>query len=164
MGTRPLNSEPGSNKGGAYSSRHIQAVERQRSALDMRRAGATYDQIARALGYASASGARKAIALGLKATLREPAAELRELMLDRLDTGLRAIWPRIITGDDAAIASMIRIEKRRAELLGLDAPKVTEFSGQGGAPLVFAGILVPVPARSDEVGSNGHEPTLVGAN
>jgi Arc/MetJ family transcription regulator len=111
------------------------AFERQRRALELRSAGATYEQIAQALGYAGTAGARHAVKLALKATLREPAEEVRQMALDRLDVALRAIWPRIVAGDDAAIASLIRLEKRRAELLGLDAPTRTELTGKDGRPI-----------------------------
>ena len=104
------------------------AAERQRQALDLRRAGATYEQIARTLGYRSFSGARKAVQSGLKTSLREPADELRQLMADRLDTALRAIWPQVVAGDYDAIATMLKIETRRAKLFGLDAPMT--FSGE----------------------------------
>ena len=54
--------------------------------------------------------------------MREPAEEVRELMLERLDAALRAVWPRVLEADDGAINSLLRIEARRAKLLGLDAP------------------------------------------
>ena len=42
--------------------------------------------------------------------------------LDRLDVALDALADRIEQGDDRAVATMLRIQERRAKLLGLDSP------------------------------------------
>jgi hypothetical protein len=39
----------------------------------------------------------------------------------RLDAALVAIWPDIEAGDCKAIETMLKIEERRAKLLGLDS-------------------------------------------
>jgi len=130
----------------------VKAHDRHLQALELRKAGATYQAIAHQLGYASPRGAHKAVASALKATLREPADALRELELARLDCALLAIWRRVQSGDDKAIDRLVRIMERRAKLLGLDEPprsKVTltlddidreiarleaEIKAQGGTP------------------------------
>jgi len=130
----------------------VKAHDRHLQALELRKAGATYQAIAEQLGYASPRGAHKAVASALKATLREPADALRELELARLDSALLAIWRRVQSGDDKAIDRLVRIMERRAKLLGLDEPprtKVTltlddidreiarleaELKAQGGTP------------------------------
>ena len=104
------------------SPRRLRSAERQRTALQLRAGGATYQQIADTLNYATAAGALKAVRAGLRATLQEPAAELRTLELERLDALLRGIWPRAIRGEVTAIDRVLKIMGRRAELLGLDAP------------------------------------------
>ena len=98
----------------------VRAHERHLQALELRKAGVTYEVIATQLGYANASGARKAVVSALKATLREPAAELRELELARLDAMLLPLWRRVQSGDEKAIDRALRIMERRARLLGLD--------------------------------------------
>ena len=100
--------------------RQVRAHERHLQALELRKAGVTYEVIAGQLGYANASGARKAVLSALKATLREPAAELRELELARLDAMLLPLWRRVQAGDEKAIDRALRIMERRARLLGLD--------------------------------------------
>lgn len=109
--------------------RRLQAHERHLQALELRKAGATYKAIADQLGYASPKGAHKAVRSALKATLREPADELRELEAERLDAALLAIWRRVTKGDDKAIDRLLGIMKRRMELFGLAAPRRQEFSG-----------------------------------
>jgi len=100
--------------------RQVRAHERHLQALELRKAGVTYEVIATQLGYANASGARKAVVSALKATLREPAAELRELELARLDAMLLPLWRPVQAGDEKAVDRALRIMERRARLLGLD--------------------------------------------
>lgn len=98
-------------------------VERERQVLELRRAGATYDDCARAVGYATPQGAYLAYQRALKRTLVETGAEeARQQELDRLDRLQRAVWPNALQGDLAAVNSVLRIMDRRARYLGLDAP------------------------------------------
>ena len=101
----------------------IAAVERQRQAVQLRLAGATYAQIAEKLGYRQAAGALKAVEAALAKTLREPTDQLRELELARLDALWLSIWPQAQQGSLGAVDRCLRIQERRARLLGLDAPK-----------------------------------------
>jgi hypothetical protein len=103
------------------SERRLSAAERQVEALRLRAAGEGFDAIASVLGYAGRSGAHKAVMAGLVATLREPAEELRTLELERLDALWRGIWPAACAGDPKALDRALRIQERRAKLLGLDA-------------------------------------------
>lgn len=90
----------------------IKAHERHLAALELRKAGASYQTIAERLGYRSSSGAHKAVSSALKATLREPADELRELEVTRLDAALLAIWRRVQSGDERAIDRLLGIMKQ----------------------------------------------------
>ena len=81
-------------KTGASRRPTLAVREKGQQAIKLRMAGATTKQIATQLGYASESGAYKAI--------------MREL------------------GDTGAISTALRIQERRASLLGLDAPKQIE--------------------------------------
>ncbi len=98
----------------------IASHERKLQALELRKAGVSYQVIAEQLGYSGASGAFAAVKAALRDTLREPAQELRELELSRLDAALLAVWRRVQAGDEKAIDRMLAIMKRRSELLGLD--------------------------------------------
>jgi hypothetical protein len=101
----------------------LDALDREVAALQLRRAGCTYDVIARRLGYSNRSGAWHAVRAGLSATLREPADELRGLELERLDRLHEAVWDRAIRGHLASVDRVLAIMKRRSALLGLDAPR-----------------------------------------
>lgn len=105
----------------------LNAVERQRQALELRRAGTGYEAIARAVGYAGPGPAHKAVQSALKRMLAEPAEEVRALELARLDRLQMAHWPRAIGSggvapDPVATATVLRIMERRAKMMGLDAP------------------------------------------
>lgn len=103
--------------------RELQAVEKERQVIELRRAGATFDDIARAVGYKEPSGAHAAYKRALKRTLTDAGTEeLREQELDRLDRMQRAVWPKVMQGDVQAITAALRLMDRRARLLGLDAP------------------------------------------
>ena len=103
----------------ATSPRRLRAAERQRQALELRKAGASYPEIARTLGCALSS-AHKSVSAALQKTLQEPAAEVRQLELDRLDRLMRALWPAAIEGDPNVIDRVLKIMARRAALQGLD--------------------------------------------
>ncbi len=115
----PRPSGTGESKTGV---RRLSALDRQMQALDLRKSGASFAAIAQALNYASPSGAHKAVMSAIKKVLREPAEEVRTLELERLDRLQMAAWTKAIKGDLRAIDAVLRIMKRRAELLGLDAP------------------------------------------
>jgi transposase-like protein len=101
----------------------IASHERKLQALELRKAGASYSAIAQQVGYRSASGAHAAVKAALKATLREPADDVRNLELERLDAALLAIWRRVTSGDFAAIDRLLGIINSRAKLTGSCAPQ-----------------------------------------
>lgn len=110
----------------------ITATERQRQALELRKAGVSYAVIAEKLGYRSGSGAHAAVGVALKKTLQEPANDLRTLELERLDILQLAIWQQVRQGHLGAIDRYLKIAERRSKLLGLDAPtKVAPTNPEG---------------------------------
>lgn len=97
-------------------------IDRELKVLELRRAGLTWQRIAEQVGYADHSGAYMAYKRAMKRTLQQPADELRQAEIDRLDRLQLAAWPRAMNGDNASITTIIRIMERRAKLLGLDMP------------------------------------------
>ena len=112
------------------SERRLAATERTLAALELRKSGATYQQIATKLGYKSSAGAYGAVKRALRAVIREPAEDVRELELARLDALLEVAWRKATTGDGSlyAIDRALEIMRRRAALLGLDAPAEVNVS------------------------------------
>ena len=107
-------SKPPRRKDAAAAARALQALE-------LRKAGATYEAIARACGYASGSGAYKAVQRELQRCMQEPADDVRRLEIMRLDDLYRAMAPKALKGDTWSVDRCLKIMERRAQLLGLDA-------------------------------------------
>lgn len=108
-------------------SRTPEVIAKQADAVKLKVAGATYEDIARALGYADASGARWAVKAGLAARLDDAGVdELRQVELERLERLQLSRWQKALDAgldsSDDALALVLRIMKQRAELLGLNAP------------------------------------------
>lgn len=117
-----------------------QAIVRQGEALRLRLMGKSYQAIADEMGYANASGAANAVKRALDRTVREPADELRQMAVQRLDAMLEPLWRRIANGDPRAVEVAIKLEERRAKLLGLDAPE--QVQQQGELVVTVAGVDV----------------------
>jgi hypothetical protein len=72
------------------------------------------------------STAHRRVSRALGAIPRELADEYRALEALRLDALQQAVWEQAIEGDLKAVDRVLSIMKRRSQLLGLDAPKVSE--------------------------------------
>ena len=116
-------------KTGASRKPSLAVREKGRQAITLRMSGATIKQIADKLGYASESGAYKAIMRELEQTTQdmgESTEAVRQLEIKRLDQMQLAVWNQARGGDQQSINTALRIQERRASLLGLDAPKQIE--------------------------------------
>lgn len=74
------------------SENRVRAAARQAEAMRLRVQGLGFAAIAQQLGYSGPGAAYDAVTAGLSRTLREPADELRELELHRLDALQIAAW------------------------------------------------------------------------
>lgn len=139
---------PGGPREPKTSPRRVATAIRRGKALQMRLAGIPYGQICETLGYSSRANAINDVRRALVATVNEPADELRALEVQRLDvlwnTAMKVLTRLHVTvnngkvihldglpvQDDgpilAAIDRLLKIQERRAKLLGLDAPKAFE--------------------------------------
>lgn len=108
----------------------VRAHDNQLKALELRKAGIPYQRIAESLGYKDASGAWRAVKAALKKTLQEPADELRQIEIIRLDAMLSSIWASVKQGQYGAIDRAIKILERKSKLLGLDAPAEMKQDGK----------------------------------
>ena len=115
----------------ANGQRQVDALDRQIKALELRASGMRYQDIADKLGYKTPGGAYKAVKSALIKTLREPADELRNLEVERLDALLIDLWPN--KHKPIYTDRILRIMERRAKLLGLDAPIKTDLTSGGEA-------------------------------
>ena len=113
----------------------IAACERARHALDLRRKGASYRDIAHSLGVApsTAYGYVREEPDELRREVTETAAELRDVEVQRLDaltSQLFMMLDRRNPSEGARLAlALVRVSESRRQLLGLDAPQKIEHSG-----------------------------------
>lgn len=135
-------------------------LERRGMALDLRKKGATYRQIAQALrgkppapkNYDMAAAYRD-VAHELALVVQkngETADEIRQIEIQRLDRLLTILDKLVIQGDIQAINTAIRLGESRRKLLGLDAPtKIAPTTPDGEKS--FGGVLmVPAPLTTSE--------------
>lgn len=104
------------------SPRRLEHMDNVRLSLELRKTGYTYERIAQQCGWANASSAYRAVQDGLKLTLQEPADDLRNLELARLDGVLVGVYQQAVKGSLSAVDRVIKIMERRSRLLGLDKP------------------------------------------
>ncbi|MET9701693.1 hypothetical protein [Streptomyces griseus] len=124
--------------------RSLTTAERDAQAAELRSKGWTYRRIAAELGWKQGADAYNAVQRVLKETVREAGDEVRALELERLDrleaaanevlerehvtvsNGRVIVLNETPLPDDgpvlAAIDRLLKIQERRARLLGLDAP------------------------------------------
>ena len=99
----------------------ITQAERRRQALELRKAGATYEQIAAELGIKSKRAAWGIVQTALAEITHEPAQQVLDLELARLDAMLVGLWSTARKGNHGSVDRVLRIMDRRARYLGLDA-------------------------------------------
>jgi len=111
----------------------IRNLEQMNMALDLRKTGATLQQVADTMGLKSRQRAHQFISMALKElqeTCTISAEEMRTMQAERLDALQLKLWgqrqnPRVAD-------TLLRIEARRAALFGLDAPtKIAETDSLG---------------------------------
>ena len=114
----------------ATAADRVQAREREVKALELRKAGASYQQIGDQIGV-SKQACHKMVTrvLGeLVALAAESAEEVRRLEIDRMDAMMVGLWDKARRGHEGAVDRVLRIMTRRAALLGLDMPTRSEIA------------------------------------
>ena len=103
----------------------VRLIEARQRALELRREGMSYRQIAAIMKvYAhTAYGYVQAELNDLRDQTLEDTEALRDIELQRADEFLRSLGAGIRAGDPQSIGVAIKVMERRAKLLGLDAPE-----------------------------------------
>lgn len=115
--------------------RVVKAAERRAKAFELRKAGLSYQTIGAQLGITRQS-AHSLVTTALRQLnekTAEDAAELTRLELERLDDCQAVVVHEMRTGRNrlAAVDRLLRIQERRAKLIGLDAPERLAVREQG---------------------------------
>lgn len=116
--------------------KRIRNREQVAQAMELRKAGASYQAIADTLGFKSKSRAHDLVMEGLgelEAVCASTAEQLRQMSLERLDAIQLALWKQ--RGNPRVADTLIRVEQRRAALQGLDAPAKTALTDPEGNDL-----------------------------
>ena len=95
---------------------------RHRQVVELRIAGRTFDEIAVEVGYAGRQSAKKGYDTALQRWAIEGVEQQRIIQSARLDALWQVAYGAVEAGDLGQIGNCLRIEKRRAELWGLDQP------------------------------------------
>lgn len=126
--------QPQSLRGPQKQVKQADAQERRRQALDLRRGGMTYDQIARRMNLSTAMVAWRYVNDAIAQIPREEALATKAVELNKLDALELRLEKRLTDqpGDMKAYGMKLRCMERRARYLGLDAPVRTELTGRDG--------------------------------
>lgn len=108
--------------------RKANIAELQRRALELRKSGKSYEEISDEMQLTDKTAAYRYVKAAIAAITKEPAEEVRNLELHRLDALLSAVWPEAMKADPQAVASAMRLMERRAKYQGLDAADKHEFT------------------------------------
>jgi hypothetical protein len=124
-------------------------VARQQAALRLRLAGATFDGIAKQLGFAFKSGAQKACRIALQAPGRTCRNEARQVCRLRYERLLLTWWPKALAGDDKATGHVCNLLADLRSLDALDLPRRhrMEHAGEGGGPIQLQSTSAPSLSR-----------------
>ncbi|MFN9109351.1 MAG: hypothetical protein ACK5XN_04670, partial [Bacteroidota bacterium] len=108
----------------------IDKRERAVQALELRKAGISYELIAQRLNYSNRTAAYRAVSRLLSATEKEASNDLREVELRRLDDLFLSVYQKARNNADPlqlqAVDRCLRIMERRAKIAGIDAPEKTQ--------------------------------------
>jgi len=88
-------------------------------AVELRMAGAEYQEIAKELGYADKSGAWRAVQRSLRNRQVSSTDRYRITRYAELEAGYNLAWPAAQLGDVQAIDRCLNIADERTQLLGL---------------------------------------------
>lgn len=132
MGPRPTNLTP-------------EVATKYREVVRLRTLGFTFDDIATRVGYESRQGAHDAYRAALKWWGAESCDNARQLESERLEHMWRSVMGRLQEAqqrnnvDTAEVLGVVNtavsVMKRKASLLGLDAPRQVEIAGQDGGAI-----------------------------
>lgn len=152
--------------------KNLDASEKARQALQLRRDGKQWAEIADELGYKDPSGAYRAAKRLLDRTEFEAVEEYRAIEADRLDEAHRIqadALERLVTAQNLeavppAVNALVKISDRRSKLLGLDAPTRVDvahsgedFAATAARLMKEIGLAVPPEFQTDQDGTEDQD-------
>jgi hypothetical protein len=97
---------------------------RRRQAWELKKQGWTYQKIGEKLGISLSQASVDVSGYAARLADEEFADTLRHRILDadRLEDMIGVLWDRVMAGDFAAMDMVLKIQTRKAKLLGMDSP------------------------------------------
>jgi len=135
------------------SQRRIEAAKRRARALEMRAEGQSFRAIAEQLGFAGPAGAFRTVEKAMSALVEEPAKQVLQVELDRLDRATELAMAMISAGKSTGIDQLLKIQERRSRLLGLDQPERKDVTSDN-KPL-DSGQVMRIFVHGEEQGEEG---------
>lgn len=130
------------------------AAERRTQGWELRKAGASYRAIAQRLGVSHEQVRKDCdhVLDELSKQAEGSATKWRALQLERCEDVVLGLWQAVRKGDTESVNALMRVFKRQADLLGLDAPKRSELSGpDGGAIQIEQDVTYSVEERQRRI-------------
>lgn len=135
--------------------------ERVLQAVELRKAGMSFQAIADRLGWKTRNAAFMAIQKYIASTTYEAVEALRAVEAERLDAMQLQYWPQAIQGDVDSAELVLKIMARRAKMFGLDAPQRTELSGSLEITNTDTTPAALITARIDELAAKRDERRMI---
>lgn len=98
------------------SEKKSEVADKRQRALQLRKAGATYDQVAQQVGYANRGTAYRAVQTALEELPGETISETMLLDEQRLEQLVMALWPKAMKGEGWAAERIIKVIELRLKL------------------------------------------------
>jgi hypothetical protein len=124
----------------AHPGKREAAVERHIQAFELRKAGASFREIAATLGVSVGTAYEdvQRVLAELTAQRQATAAEYVAMELERLDAAQFALFQHLDSGDPQIVNSWVRVSESRRKLLGLDQPIDINLQGALQSPAYIA--------------------------
>lgn len=134
-------SVPSQLRGPAFARKQEEVQEKRKEALALRRAGATYQQIADKMGLSTPMQAHRYVNDALAAIPMANAIALKQLALTKLDAQevrMNQAQKNAKTVLEACRVelTLVKLAERRAKLEGTDAPVRNEHTGANGGAIL----------------------------
>ncbi len=118
----------------ATSPERLRGLDNRAKALELRKQGHTYDQIAIVIGVSKHRCWEyvKQAMDEIRLDLREEALQIRAMEAEKLDALQQAHWLRALRGNIGSTKVILQVMERRARLIGLDSPIKIAPTDPGG--------------------------------
>lgn len=123
----------------------LEMADKRNHAMQLRRSGATYADIAKALGYASPSGAQRAVLKAVQSVPIDGAEDVIRLELERLDEIQARLMLAFRQGDLSQADRIMRVMQMRQNYLGLspeDIGRTLKREDTQASSIVNNGVMV----------------------